>query len=644
MQLTRRDVLKLGVLGSAALILPVERVARSSLQQANRLDPARLPAVGQLRFGVPPVAAPVSKTVTVPGNWIDPVHPAGTQPVSVEVDYYASHMRQVAVPILPGLPPTVIWGYQGIAPGPTVHAERGRPVIMRHFNDMAEQHPVLRYGRPQTSVHLHGNQSLPQHDGYASDTTDFGQYKDYWYPSIHEAATLWYHDHGVHHTASNAYMGLAAQYHVHDQVERDSGLPLRGASDQYGNPFDCPLILRDALFDADGQLIFDDHDESGAFGDVLLVNGVPWPEMPVEPRRYRFRILDAAVARSFELALSVKGSSTPLPLTVVATDGGIMETAQAAPSLRISMAERYEVVIDFSKLAGKTLLLGNVSPKNNIDFATTSVVMQFQVGTTVTDTANNATAPGTTLRDRPPTMALTPTPSMPTRTFEFKREHGQWTIDGSTWADVIASGFTATFATPKLGDVEVWTFTNPHGGWFHPTHTHLLEFQILSRSGGRNGVVFDYEKGTKDTVYLGENETITVITRIGPQPGRYMMHCHNMVHEDHDMMHQFWVKPPDGYDPMGSRAADQPADGSLNLPPVSDGPQFPPPAAAQATSPGGGTPTTPPVTTPTTAPLAAVLGADVTARAPGRVSRRGRRSSARAPGSLSKGRRSVRGR
>ena len=313
------------------------------------------------------------------------------------------------------------------------------------------------------------------------------------------------------------------------------------------------------------QLIFDDDDGSGAFGDVILVNGVPWPNMQVEPRQYRFRMLDVAASRSFELSLSVKGSSTKLPLTVVATDGGIMEIARATTSLRVGMAERYEVVIDFAGLAGRTLLLRNQSPENNIDFATTGTVMQFQVGATVSDTANNATVPGKRLLPKPPpAMALTATPTTPRRSLEFKRENGEWTVNGKTWNDVIASGFTAALASPKLDAVEVWTLANPRGGWFHPVHIHLINFQILSRTGGRNKV-FDYERGPKDVVYLGENETATVIARFGPQPGRYMLHCHNLVHEDHDMMHQFWVRPPDGFDPMGTRAG-EPARGRLAEP------------------------------------------------------------------------------
>lgn len=582
MDLTRRDLMKMGALGTAALMLPLERSARSVLQNANRLEASRFPRVGQLPFRVPPSATPTPLTVTVPGTWIDPAHPAGYDPVTIEVDFYESYMRQVRVPIMPGLPATWIWGYQGTAPGPTMHVERGRPAIVRHWNEMPDQHPVLRYGAPQTSVHLHGNASLPQHDGYASDATQCGYYKDYWYPAVQDSRTLWYHDHGVHQTASNAYMGLAGQYHLHDEVERQSGLPLRGPTDQYGNPYDVPLILRDAIFDKSGQLIFDDNDESGEYGDVILVNGVPWPNMRVEPRQYRFRILDAAISRSFELTLTPRGSTARLPLTVVGTDGGIVEIAQDVTALRIGMAERYEVVIDFSRLAGRTLLLNNTRPSNNIEYPTTGSVMQFTVGTTVSYRDRNATASGRLLRDRPYPMTLRQTSSMPTRTLQFRHEHSHWTINGKVWTDVVNSGFTDNIGRPRLNDIEVWTIQNLSGGWFHPVHIHLIDFQILSRTGDKRRGVQPFERGPKDVVYCGENETVKVIAKFGPQAGRYMLHCHNLVHEDHDMMSQFWVEPESGspvrdYDPMGYRDVDHPGDGALWLPELEGvGPQYPP--------------------------------------------------------------------
>jgi hypothetical protein len=120
----------------------------------------------------------------------------------------------------------------------------------------------------------------------------------------------------------------------------------------------------------------------------------------------------------------------------------------------------------------------------------------------------------------------------------FKREGGQWTIDGQTWEDVVNSGFTRVVANPKLGDVEIWELENSSNGWFHPVHIHLVDFQILDRNGGPP---LPYEHGPKDVVYVGEGETVRVLMRFGPQVGRYMMHCHNLVHEDHDMMVQFEV-------------------------------------------------------------------------------------------------------
>ena len=111
---------------------------------------------------------------------------------------------------------------------------------------------------PWTSTHLHGSASLPQFDGYASDITNPGEIKDYLYPNVQDARTLWYHDHGVHHTAENAYMGLAAQYHLHDSVE--DGLPIPKGK------YDCPLILADKMFGTDGQFMYDDAGHTGPVG------------------------------------------------------------------------------------------------------------------------------------------------------------------------------------------------------------------------------------------------------------------------------------------------------------------------------------------------------------------------------------------
>ena len=254
-------------------------------------------------------------------------------------------MRQVNAGLLgpaPTWPQTPLWAYTGPQGeiNPTIHVEKGHAVEIAHTNALPATHPIHGY-ESWTSVHLHGSASLPQYDGYASDVIKPGQRKVYRYPNQQGARTLWYHDHGVHRTAKNAYAGLAGQYHMHDEMERASGIPT-GA-------YDIPLTIRDALFEQSGVLMWDDNNQSSFMGDVILVNGVPWPVLPVTKRRYRFRILNASISRSFNLSLS----DTKAKIWVIATDGGFMPKPVQVTSLKVGMAERYEVIIDFSRLRGQ---------------------------------------------------------------------------------------------------------------------------------------------------------------------------------------------------------------------------------------------------------------------------------------------------
>jgi spore coat protein A, manganese oxidase len=541
MELSRRDLLKYGLLGSAAMLLPLERVARTQLLLSDRMPASGLPRPYELPFGTPPVAHG-----TTIGN----------------TDVYHMHMQAVKANVLgPGRPATTIWGYGGTTPGPTIKVKRGRRVAVRHCHELPAPHPDQRYPST-TSVHLHGSASLPQYDGYASDITATGNFKDYHYPNFQDARTLWYHDHGIHHTANNAYMGLAAQYHiVDDKVDAALNLPT--------GQYDLPLVVRDAMFAKNGELIYSDNSESGVYGDVNLVNGVPWPTMNVEARKYRFRVLNAAISRSYKFRLS-----NGAPFTVFATDGGLMKNPQQVKSFRHAMAERYEVIIDFKGMEGQTVELLNDSPPNNINYTNTNKVMQFVVGKTpiardeelATKTGNPAAmyteavdpATGQKLYNDE-IWNLQDSPTVVKRNFKFERQNGHWVVNGQTWEDVINSGYKKSVANPKVGATEVWTLENSSGGWFHPVHIHLIDFKILSRTGGNVKGVQPYELGPKDVVYLGEGEKVKVIMKfdderarkrdalenpndpLAPRTGRYMMHCHNLVHEDHDMMVQFEV-------------------------------------------------------------------------------------------------------
>lgn len=292
-KLTRREVLKLGLLGTAALAIPLEPLART--KRAGHLRESQLPKPFTVPFASPPVLKPVR-----PGT-----------------DLYQVTMAPTTAEILPDYQ-TYVWAYNGSVPGPTIHARKGRPAVVRMINKLPARHPVLRY-EPWTSVHLHGSPNKPQYDGYASDKSYPGQYKDYHFPNTMEARTAWYHDHGAHHTGENAYMGLAGQYQLHDAVEDALPLP-RGR-------YDVPLIISDALFTKDRQLLFDNNSESDLFGDVILVNGRPWPYMKVERRKYRLRLLNACVSRALRPALD-----SGEPFAFVSGDAGLLPSPSGAAS------------------------------------------------------------------------------------------------------------------------------------------------------------------------------------------------------------------------------------------------------------------------------------------------------------------------
>jgi FtsP/CotA-like multicopper oxidase with cupredoxin domain len=510
MDLSRRSFLKIGTLGTvgaAAVALPLGQSLQA--KSASKLSSSRMPKPFGTAFFRPPVLVPQSTTVDADGA-----------PVQV----YKLTERTGATTIAPGLS-TPVYGYNGIFPGPTISVEQGTRVHVANRNHQPATHPTLGHVY-NTSTHLHGSASLPQYDGYASDVTYPGFVKTYRYPNFQPGRTLWYHDHGVHFTAQNAYSGLAAQYHLHDAVER-ALLPQ--------GEFDVPLIINDVMLAADGTLGYDDNSHSGLYGDIILVNGRPWPVMKVKRRVYRFRVLNASISRSLRLQLSTGDA-----VHVVATDGGLMPVSRPVTQWRHAGAERYEILVDFTKYkAGTRVELRNLSNPNNVDFDFTNRVMAFDVTDEPVDTSDPTwkTIPQA-LADST-TMSQTAAMAKKTRNFRLHRNSDdKWVINGTTWDDVIESGYKKVLADPDLDDIEIWEIENRSGGWYHPLHIHLVDFQILSRNGK---APFDWERGPKDVVYVGENETVRLLMKFEHQRGKYMVHCHNLPHEDHDMMGQFAV-------------------------------------------------------------------------------------------------------
>ncbi len=502
--LSRRDLMRAGVFVGAAMSLPLQRWVSGQSTTSRRIGETQLPAPFSVPFSRPPVSVPIRS--------------AGG------AEYHRIVMAPVQAEVLPGYR-TTLYAYNGSVPGPTIRATRGTPIWARFVNQLPAQHARLGY-EPYTSVHLHGNPSLPQYDGYASDITRPGQFKDYRWENTERARTLWYHDHAVHHTAQNVYQGLAGQYHVIDPVEARLGLPT--------GEYDVALTIGDAMFERSGELLFSLENEKGLWGDVILVNGRPWPAMRVARRKYRFRVLNGCVSRSFHWSLD-----TGDDLTVVATDSGLMPYPVKTKSIRHTNGERYEVVIDFAKYPpGTRVVMRNASLPYNEDFTNTDKIMAFDVVDDTFDPANNSVPDVLDLTN--PVMTTPVSRSVRTRNYRTKRQGGEWTVNGNTWADVVESGYRFTEARPTYGTTEIWEYQNNSGGWAHPMHAHLIDVRILTRNGKPP---YPYEVGPKDVINVGENETVRVLATFDGR-GKYMIHCHNTMHEDHDMMTQFEVIDP----------------------------------------------------------------------------------------------------
>lgn len=400
---------------------------------------------------------------------------------------------------------------------------QGREAIVRFIN----------HGDRAVSQHLHGSYSRAPFDGYADDITEVGQYKDYYYPNRQNARTLWYHDHAVDHTAENVYFGLVGFYIMHDSEELALGLPL--------GDYDIPLLFAAKRYNSDGTLW--DPEKNGeltsVYGDVIEVNGQPWPYLKVEPRKYRFRFLDGGISRTFKHYLQAdQQNNKGVNMTIIGSDAGLLQQPVNTDVVTQSIAERWEVIIDFTQYAGQNLTLRNQKGVGaDADFAATDRTMRFVVGNTVSSQAGNGAIPNP-LRQVP----FPPQTAIADRVFKFTHDN-EWKINGITWGQGLA---TRLLARPQRGSIEIWELVNGGGGWSHPIHVHLVDFQVIGRTGSSRAVLPYEAAGQQDVVWVGPGETVKLIARFSPWPGRYMFHCHNLIHEDHEMLAEFNVTQVDG--------------------------------------------------------------------------------------------------
>jgi bilirubin oxidase len=293
-----------------------------------------------------------------------------------------------------------------------------------------------------------------------------------------------------------------------------------------------PLALAAKQYKSNGDLFSPASELVSLFGDVIHVNGQPWPYLKVEPRKYRFRMLDTSISRAFQLYFEQDTKTgKKIDFKVIASDAGLLSQAVTVNQLEIAMAERYELVFDFSPYAGQNLTMrNNRDVQADEDYNSTDKVMKFIVGRTVTDTTNNGAVPAV--------FAPLDLPAPSTHvdhSFKFERKDGEWKINGVAFSDVK----NRILAKPSRGATELWELENSSGGWSHPVHIHLVDFQVISRVNGKRPVLPYEQYGLKDVVLLGTNEKVKVLAKYAPWDGVYMFHCHNLIHEDHDMMGAF---------------------------------------------------------------------------------------------------------
>jgi spore coat protein A len=594
----RRDVLKIGALAGAgaAVRFGGSRLVLPSASASVQVPQTALPGSSVTQF-VTPLPTFVGRRV-ISSSVLAEMNEF--QQNVLPDAFYSS----LANPFRRG---TYLWGYAVGSlnsdpspswPGVTVIAHKGTETTIKYVNDLPTNpvlrgyltidqtihwadplnagHPFTPYTGPiPTVVHLHGAEDQSTSDGapeawftnnglhgrgYFTAQPTAANAAIYNYPNNQQSTTLWFHDHSLGITRINVFSGLAAFYWIRDQF--DTGLannPLRLPA---GNQ-EIELMIQDRQFDTNGQLFFPDSNDDPSFidgppsnpqihpfwipeffGDTMCVNGRTWPFLAVEPRRYRFRIVNACNARFVRMGLVDASSGATGPaMFQIGTDGGLLDTPvkllglpepvnndDPSPTTRLFLApsERADIIIDFAGQKGKTFTWTNDSqvpfPSGDpLDPADpTRSVMQFKVSLPLSSQDNTYNpASGKPLRggtNQEPVIVRLANPATgaiaagvtvnKTRQlvlFEFEDLNGnggntpgtpvedlvnntKWNgkRDGGSFTPIPGSvqdqSGQGIWMTelPRVGSTEVWEFLNTTVD-AHPIHIHLIQFQLLNR-------------------------------------------------------------------------------------------------------------------------------------------------------------------
>jgi spore coat protein A len=522
-------------------------------------------------------------------RYVDPLPiPRVIRPSAKPDEVIEVEMNQFRQKVHRDLPATTVWGYNASWPGPTIEAESCQSVIINWVSKLPATHllpvdhsihgaesnlPLVR-----NVAHIHGACALPDDDGYPEAWfTAHGEHGPKFnprpssYPNCQNAATLWYHDHALGITRLNVYAGLSGFYLIRDEAERALNLP-------HGE-FEIPLMLQDRLFHHDGSLFYPkvvngpkEHPIwiQEFYGDLNCVNGMVTPFLEVEPRKYRFRILNAANSRFYHLRLfnadqvgEITNQSFDVPsFQQIGTDGGFLPVLLELRYLLIAPGERFDIVVDFSGYESKCFSLINDAPAPYTmggQFLAEEVML-FKVSKRLSG-KDTSTVPNTVVPFEP----LNPTYATRERLLlvsEKERPSDGYVITGllgnARWHEPITED-------PKAGSTEIWSFVNITGD-VHPLHVHLVQFQVLNRQPfdvptyqQTGKLVFtsrpmapesNERPARKDTVKSYPGYVTRIIMRFDLPHGApvtpgdeltYVWHCHILEHEDNEMMRPYKV-------------------------------------------------------------------------------------------------------
>eukprot|EP00052_Salpingoeca_macrocollata_P017652 m.144139 g.144139 ORF g.144139 m.144139 type:complete len:941 (-) comp20452_c0_seq1:112-2934(-) len=490
-------------------------------------------------IGVPTPALPSSPLLE---KWVDEL-PTPTDYYPDSNNRMTIEMEEVQVTLHRDLPPTTMWTYEGLFPGPTLHAQKDQALTVTWRNnlrdlatDQLRTHHLLPVDTclngphvwrdlPRTVPHLHGAHAPSKFDGHPDYAFVPGEEREYIYPNQQEASTLWYHDHGMGITRLSVYLGLAGMYIVHDQAAEDAmGLPPQARQ--------LPLVFTDRRFLANGTLYYPPSYVSRLEGDVMLVNGKVFPKLTVTRKFYFFRLLNACNSRHLNLTLS----DSTLKFIVVGSELGFLGAPVQADFLMLGPGERSMVIVDFSTLAaGQEVYITNGFQL--ADTGTSDIPLLLKI--VVQDSGQRAYLPPANPQPLPP-----PNPNAATLIRSFTMQHEPDECTGARWT-INNKGFNDITEIMVKNSVEIWDFVNP-STHVHPMHIHMIRMRILSRislddPSETEVLPLAYESGWEDTVLVMPRQTARVLVYFQDMPGRYVYHCHVLEHEDQEMMRQFRV-------------------------------------------------------------------------------------------------------